>query len=187
MNKETQAISNDIGTARRRRPRLDGRHRRRGRGKSRAKPANASPPRWNAPRKSRATSATRRSPAQKPPTKPCMNIPIKPSPSASVSGRYSVISLPAGVPAIAIDRVMEESTVSFRQLAATSKTFRAAAGDHRGKPARIVDGGSAGGARASLARLSAGPRRGGVRPARRPHAYGGHRGFVVGLARWPCC
>ena len=76
---------------------------------------------------------------------------------------------------------MEESTVSLRQLATTSKHVRAAAADHRGKPARTVDGGSAGGTRTSPARLSAGARRGGVRPARRPDAHGGHRGFAVGL------
>ena len=70
-----------------------------------------------------AVSATRRSKAQKRPTKPCMSIPIKPSPSASGSGRSSAISSPAGAPATAIDSVMEESTVSFRQLAATSKQF----------------------------------------------------------------
>ena len=52
-----------------------------------------------------------------------MNIPIKPSPSASVSGRSSVIFSRAGVPANATDYVMEESTVSFRQLATTSKHF----------------------------------------------------------------
>src|ERR1019366_339413 len=61
------------------------------------------------------------------------------------------------------------------------ETFRAAAGDDRGKPARTVDGGSAGGARANPACLSAGTRRGGVRPARGRDAYGGHRRFAVGL------
>ena len=50
-----------------------------------------------------------------------MNIPIKPSPSASGSVRFSVISSRAGVPAKATDHNMETTTVSFKQLAATSK------------------------------------------------------------------
>src|ERR1035437_6488052 len=68
-------------------------------------------------------SVTGQSQAQKPPTKPCVNILIKPLASLSVSACSSAISSRAGAPATAIDFVMEESTVSFRQLATTSKHF----------------------------------------------------------------
>ena len=52
-----------------------------------------------------------------------MSIPIKPSPSLSVSVRFSAISSLAGVPATATDHNMEPAIISFRQLAANSKQF----------------------------------------------------------------
>ena len=61
------------------------------------------------------------------------------------------------------------------------ETFCAAAGDHRGKPARTAGGGSAGGTRANPACIPSGLRLGGVWAARRPYAYGDHRGFALGL------
>src|SRR5271157_707048 len=86
-------------------------------------PANASPPRWTAPNTSRPMFATRRSPVRRSPIRPCMSIRTRPSPSVSVSGRFSVTSSPAVVPATAIDLIMGEFTVSFRQLGTTSKHF----------------------------------------------------------------
>src|SRR5450631_915003 len=68
-------------------------------------------------------SATRPSPVPRSPTRPSAKIRIKPSPSASASGRSSVIWSHAAAPANAIDFIMEESTVSLGQLATTSKKF----------------------------------------------------------------
>src|SRR5450756_2455156 len=68
-------------------------------------------------------SVIKRSRARKLSTKPCVNILIKPSPSASGLGRFSAISSPAGAPATATDHNMETATVSFKQLATTSKHF----------------------------------------------------------------
>src|SRR5579872_557047 len=86
-------------------------------------PANVSPPHWNAARKSMAASRKRRSKEPKPPTRPCTIILIKPSASPSGSARSSAILSPAGVPAMAIDPVMEPATGHLAQMATTSKHF----------------------------------------------------------------
>jgi hypothetical protein len=76
---------------------------------------------------------------------------------------------------------MEESTVSFRQLAATSKHFArrlVTIGENRLELLAVEVQEER---ERHPARHPAGARRGGVRPARRTDAHGGHRGFAVGL------